>query len=282
MIVVAVIIIAFVYISRRSLINARRVKRKWEREVVLITGGCGALGMALHKEFKLKGVEKVYLVDKECKDESFADSFMRCDLTNSEDTSKLVQAIAPTIIISNCAVFNGAKPFLKTSKLDDYERAINVNFLAHVNLTRLLMAKAKQLHIVNIGSCLGLVGVPYVGDYCASKFALYGFNESLRTELYANGNSNVKTMMVCPFFINDGGMFPPIYNRFPFITRTLTSREVAKAVIDGIENNTEEIWLPWFVRLVPIFRLLPTRVFDLGQFILGTHLAYPVDATSGR
>ena len=45
------------------------------------------------------------------------------------------------------------------------------------------MMKLNQGHIVSIASIAGVAGLPYGTDYCASKFAAYGFNESLRNEM---------------------------------------------------------------------------------------------------
>jgi all-trans-retinol dehydrogenase (NAD+) len=59
-------------------------------------------------------------------------------------------------------------------------------------------------HIVNIASSAGLVGVTGLADYCASKFAAVGFDESLRFELEAQGKDGIYTTVVCPFFINTG------------------------------------------------------------------------------
>ncbi len=43
-----------------------------------------------------------------------------------------------------------------------------------------------------------------LGDYCASKFAAVGFEESLRHELVKMNKSGVKTTLVCPYYINTG------------------------------------------------------------------------------
>jgi all-trans-retinol dehydrogenase (NAD+) len=59
-------------------------------------------------------------------------------------------------------------------------------------------------HIVSIASSAGLFGVTGLADYCASKFAAVGFDESLRMELSALGKDGVHTTVVCPYFINTG------------------------------------------------------------------------------
>jgi len=59
-------------------------------------------------------------------------------------------------------------------------------------------------HVVNIASIAGWMGVCGLLDYCASKYAAVGLDESLRMELAAMGKTGVRTTVVCPYFINTG------------------------------------------------------------------------------
>ena len=71
----------------------------------------------------------------------------------------------------------------------DPERArtlMEVNFFAPVELIRLalpLLRQGTNPMIVNVSSIVGLRATPYNSEYCASKFAMQGFSEALRTEL---------------------------------------------------------------------------------------------------
>jgi len=67
-------------------------------------------------------------------------------------------------------------------------------------------------HIVTIASAAGLFGVNGLVDYCASKYAAVGFDESLRAELWVQQKSGVHTTVVCPFYINTG-MFDGVTTR---------------------------------------------------------------------
>ena len=66
------------------------------------------------------------------------------------------------------------------------------------------MIERNHGHVVNIASSAGLSGVTGLADYCASKFAAVGFDESLRYELLSQGKTGVHTTVVCPYFINTG------------------------------------------------------------------------------
>ena len=74
------------------------------------------------------------------------------------------------------------------------------------------MMERNHGHLVNIASSAGLLGVNGLADYCASKFAAVGFDESLRFELEMMGK-DVKTTVVCPFYINTG-MFDGAKTRY--------------------------------------------------------------------
>ena len=61
----------------------------------------------------------------------------------------------------------------------------------------------------------GLFGNAGLCDYCASKFAAIGFDESLRNELLRLGKDGVNTTVVCPYYINTG-MFKGITIQLAF------------------------------------------------------------------
>ncbi len=70
--------------------------------------------------------------------------------------------------------------------LADIEWVLDINFWAPVRLTRAFMYALNQeraAHIVQVSSLFGLIAPPGQAAYCASKFALRGFSESLRHEL---------------------------------------------------------------------------------------------------
>ena len=66
------------------------------------------------------------------------------------------------------------------------------------------MLEKNHGHIVSIASSAGLAGIAGLTDYCSSKFAAVGFNESLQMELVAMRKTGVHTTVVCPYIINTG------------------------------------------------------------------------------
>jgi NAD(P)-dependent dehydrogenase (short-subunit alcohol dehydrogenase family) len=63
-----------------------------------------------------------------------------------------------------------------------------------------LLLEQDEGHVVNTASLAGLGGVPGMGPYCATKFAVVGLSESLHHDLL-NRRSNVKVSVLCPGFV---------------------------------------------------------------------------------
>jgi short-subunit dehydrogenase len=73
----------------------------------------------------------------------------------------------------------------------DFDWLLSINFLAVVRLTRAFLpalAREQAAQIVNVSSIFGIVAPPGQTAYCASKFAVRGFSESLRHELEMAGS----------------------------------------------------------------------------------------------
>ncbi len=88
------------------------------------------------------------------------------------------------VLISNAGV--GAVGRFADSSPDRLRRVIEVNFFAAVELLRAALPVLKRGNrplVVMVGSILGHRATPQNSEYCASKFALRGFSESIRPEL---------------------------------------------------------------------------------------------------
>jgi short-subunit dehydrogenase len=82
--------------------------------------------------------------------------------------------------------------------LESLERMMRVNLYGTVNLTQAVLPSMRQAgsgHIVNVASLAGRRGIPSLGGYSATKFAVVGLTEALRVELHGSG---VKVSLVLP------------------------------------------------------------------------------------
>lgn len=91
------------------------------------------------------------------------------------------------IIFNNAGIARIGR--FEVTQRDDFKSVMDVNFWGPVNVSRAFLEqlKLRQGILVNISSLFGLIGVPRQTAYCASKFAVRGFSESLRQELSGTG-----------------------------------------------------------------------------------------------
>ena len=192
-----------------------------------------------------------------------------CDRRALQVTCAEVQASrgGVDILINNAGIVSG-KTLLECSD-EAIERTFQVNALALFWTVRAFlpgMMKAGRGHIVTVASAAGLAGTSRLVDYCSSKSAAVGFDESLRMELKRLG-SPVRTTVVCPFYI-DTGMFQGVKTRFSWLLPILKPDYVVRRIMKAIEGNHARLIMPRFVLTVPVVRVFPPFIFDavLGFF----------------
>ncbi len=136
------------------------------------------------------------------------------------------------------------------------EWLFNINFWGVVHGTRAFLphlVQQREAHIVNLSSIFGIIAPPGQTAYCAAKFAVRGFSESLRHEL-AMTNSPVRLSVVHPggvltnivrnsrtgSGITDNARRAESIDRFDAIAKT-TPPAAAQRIITGIEKNQPRI-----------------------------------------
>lgn len=191
------------------------------------------------------------------------------DITDRDAVDRAsIDAGAVDILVNNAGVVTGKR--LLDADPDAIRRTFEVNTLSLYWTTRAFlggMVARDRGTVVMIASAAGLVGVARQTDYSASKFAAFGFTESLRAEL-ATERSRVGTLVVCPYYINTG-MFAGVKTRFPWLLPILDEQVVATRILDAIERGTRQLMLPRLVRLIPGVRMLPVPAFDAVLNALG-------------
>lgn len=103
----------------------------------------------------------------------------------------------------------------------------------------------KKGHVVTIASMAGLVGMTKLVDYCASKYAAVGFDESLRLELESYGHHNIHTTAICPYFIKSTGMFDGVATS---LVPILEASYVADKIVQAVITNEKQVFLPGFFK----------------------------------
>jgi short-subunit dehydrogenase len=106
------------------------------------------------------------------------------------------------VLVNNAGIIQVGP--MESMTIEDYERAMVVNFWAAVHATLAavpLMRRRDRARIVNIASIGGKLSVPHLLPYSASKFALVGFSEGLRGALRSQG---ILVTTVCPGLMRTG------------------------------------------------------------------------------
>jgi all-trans-retinol dehydrogenase (NAD+) len=183
------------------------------------------------------------------------------------------------ILVNNAGVVSG-RPFLECTD-EQIERTIGVNTMALFWTSKCFvpsMIERNSGHVVTIASAAGLVGVARLTDYCASKWAAVGFDESLRVE-FKRFSPGVKTTVVCPFYI-DTGMFDGVKTRFPLLLPILDEKKTVERIVRAVEKDKPRLIMPWMVRLVPLMKFFPPAVHDALNNLLGVN--HSMDDFVGR
>lgn len=248
---------------------------------VLITGGARGIGFLMAQEAINKGA-RVILWD--INEAGLADAVERLgdrahgyvvDITDRHAVYAGADTVrnevgSVDVLINNAGIVTG-KSFMELPD-EMIQRTFDVNAISLFWTARAFlpdMIKRNRGHVVTIASAAGLVGVTKLADYCASKFAAVGFNESLRVEMKKNA-PGVRTTVVCPFYI-DTGMFDGVKTRMPWLLPILKEEYVAQRVIKAVEKNKQRLFLPDIVQGMLLLKALPTDVLDFLTGIMGVN-----------
>jgi len=185
-------------------------KRRLEGLRVLLTGASSGIGYCMAKQLMLDGAEvlatarrpdRLARLVQETLGSPGKLTVIEGDLTSAAHRQRLAgwcrehwQAL--DVLVNNAGA--GAIGPFEQANNDRLRRVMEIDFFAPAELTRLCIALLKQGNhpaILNIGSVLAHRAVPNKSEYCAAKFALRGWAESLRVELVPCG---IEVLMVSP------------------------------------------------------------------------------------
>jgi len=245
----------------------------------LVTGAAMGMGKSLSRLLLLEGV-RVAVVDvreealeatrKELDPLGDVASF-GCDVSDRHAVYEMAVKVreefgAIDLLVNNAGI---VKAGLFTGKPDELlERTVAVNLMSLFWMTKAFlpdMIAGGRGHIVNMASAGGILGVPYISDYCATKFGVIGFTESLRQEMKLRGLG--KFTYVCPNTVGTG-MFAG--NKPVKGTRMLEPEDVTTKIIKGIKKGKARVYVPSSVHLAALLKVvLPVPVMDIQCRVLG-------------
>jgi short-subunit dehydrogenase len=185
-------------------------KRKISGKSILITGASSGIGWHLAIQLAAAGAKVVLCARRKDRLGELAEQIrteggtaivIDGDVAEEECRKRLIECCERDfggldILINNAGI--GAMGRFDEATPERMRQIFEVNFFALAELTRIslpLLKRADDPIIVNISSVLGHRGAPLKSEYCASKFAVHGFSDSIRAELATDG---IEVLLVSP------------------------------------------------------------------------------------
>lgn len=182
-----------------------------KNKVVIITGASSGIGKALAFEYGNKGAQVIITGRNEAKlleakaeltAAQIACLAIVCDSSSEEQTRAMIAQVVQEfgridILINNAGI--SMRSMFENVDLKVIKQLMDINFWGTVYATHAALPYIKESKggIIGISSIAGYRGLPVRTGYSASKFAMNGFLEALRTELLESG---VHVLTACPGF----------------------------------------------------------------------------------
>jgi short-subunit dehydrogenase len=230
-----------------------------QNKIVWITGASSGIGEALCYKLNQAGAkliissrntESLYQVKSKCTKNQLDVHVLPLDLENTlelEDKAKAALNIFGRIDIIIHSGGVSQRSLAIDTELDVAQKIMNINFWGTVALTKAVipaMVSNQSGHIVIISSLVGKFGTKYRSAYSASKHALHGYFDSLRSEI----DPKIKISIICPGFIKtnvtinaltaDGTMQNTMDDAQ---ANGMSADECARQIIKAIKFEKEEV-----------------------------------------
>ena len=229
--------------------------------MVIITGASSGIGEACAMEFARKEATVVIAARNIDKLQSVGDEIrkinqdvleIQCDVSIKKDCERLVEETIKNygqidVLINNAGI--SMRAIFNDLELDVIEKIMNINFFGTVYCTKfalpyLLKTKGS---VVGVSSIAGYIGLPARTGYSASKYAMQGFLDALRTE---NLKTGLHVMVACPGFtasnirktaLSADGSSQGETPREE--SKMMTAEEVASSIIKGVTKRKRTLVL---------------------------------------
>lgn len=171
-----------------------------DQKVVLITGASSGFGLETAEHLSAHGY-KVYGTSRNCAPKDIGFEMIPLDVSSEDSVDSCVQEVLEKengidVLINNAGyILSG---FVEETELHEARSVIETNFFGAVRMTKRVLPVMRSQgggRIINIGSSAGLLAVPNLGFYSASKYALEGYTETLRFEVES---FNIKVSIIEP------------------------------------------------------------------------------------
>jgi short-subunit dehydrogenase len=263
----------------------------YKDRIALITGGSRGLGLEIAKQICARG-GKVALFARDAKElgrakndlEHFGTEVLtvQCDLLETAQIQSAVQQTLERfrkvdILINNAGIIEVGP--LGHMQFKDFDRAMRLHFWAPFVLQFLIVPRMRAQgggHIVNISSIGGRVAVPHMAPYSASKFALTGFSDAIRSDLACD---NIFVTTVTPGMMRTGSHVHAMFKgdqaaeyrwfdwsrKLPFAS--ISAERAARKIVNACARGKPVLIMPftarWIIAASALFPNLMARMMKM-------------------
>lgn len=243
---------------------------------ILVTGASSGIGAALAEALAQRGAVVGVCARREdrlaetldrCRRYSPDSRMWVCDLADPAEVDRLAGEVTEEFGGIDVLVNNAGIPKRRhVTKLDadTVTRVMAINYLSPVRLTLALLPSMVERgfgRIVNISSVAAVLSSPGEAAYDGSKAALSAFSEAMAIDLWESG---VKVLVVYPGVIDTELFTLPDNDPLVAGVDAIPASEVAGAVIDGLDNDLHQVYVPsYFADFVSV------KSSDLAGFMAG-------------
>jgi short-subunit dehydrogenase len=278
-------------------------------KVALITGGSRGLGFEIARQMCAQE-GKVAILARDPEELGRAQTRLastggealtiQCDLLDGNQIQSAVQQTLQhfgkiDILINNAGIIE-IGPF-EHMRLEDFDRAMRVHLWAPLILIQQILPEMRKRggRIVNISSIGGKIAVPHMAPYSASKFALTGFSDAIRSEL---ARDNIYVTTVTPGMMRTGSHIYATFkgdhsaeykwfemsNKLPLVS--ISAERAARKILSACRKGKPALVMPWTAHFIiaanAIFPNLTGRVMKMVNALLPARVSQSGDeAQSG-
>lgn len=229
--------------------------------VIVITGASAGVGRAAARLFAkterasiallARGIERLEAAKREVEELGGRAIVLPCDVADADAVeaaaSKAETELGPIDVWVNVAM-TSVFAFVTETTAGEFKRVTEVCYLGYVHGTLAALKRMKSRnrgHIVQVGSALAYRGIPLQAAYCASKHAIQGFMDSLRSELIHSKSGIVTTMVQMPAL--NTPQFDWCRNKMPRRAQPVPPiyqpEVAAEAIVFASKNRRREIFV---------------------------------------
>ena len=186
--------------------------------------------------------------------------------------------LGPLDVVINNAGIMPIGPFLEESDATA-QRMIDINLIGVIYGSKLALERfvaRRSGHLVNVASSAGKAGFPGGATYCATKHAVVGLSEAIRSEYRDHG---IDVSIVMPIVVNTelGSGLPEARGFKP-----VEASDVANEIVEALQFGRVDVFVP--KKVGPLLRMqqvMPRRTVDaIGRFFKGDQILINPDHTA--